>query len=61
MNVMDRMKYVMSNEDAFSVTEFVVWVAVVLALIVPLFIFRDTIEEFFSVKIRKVGNKGPKY
>lgn len=61
MNVMDRMKYVMSNEDAFSVTEFVVWVAVVLALIVPLFIFRDTIEEFFSAKIRKVGNKGPKY
>lgn len=61
MEMMNKINYVMSNEDAFSVTEFVLWTAVVLALIIPLFIFRDTIEEFFSSSIRRVGNKGPKY
>lgn len=61
MEMMDRINYVMFNEDAFSVTEFVVWTSVILGLIIPLFIFRDVIEEFFSSNIRRVGNKGPKY
>lgn len=61
MDLKSRLDYVISNENAFSVTEFVVWTAVILALIIPLFIFRDTIESFLSLSIKKVGNMGPKY
>ena len=61
MTLKNSIDYVMSNEDAFSFTEFVVWVSVILLLAVPLFIFRETIEEFFSSAIREVGSIGPKY
>ena len=61
MTLKNKIDYIMSNEDAFSFTEFVVWTSVILLLAVPLFIFRDTIEDFFSHTIRRVGNIGPKY
>ena len=57
----NKLDYIMSNEDAFSFTEFVVWTSVILLLAVPLFVFRETIEDFFSSTIRKVGSIGPKY
>ena len=61
MTLKNRFNYVMSNEDAFSFTEYIVWVAVILALAVPLYLFRDAIEEFFAKAIGKVGSIGPKY
>lgn len=61
MTLQNKINYVMSNEEAFSFVEFVTWTSVILLLAVPLFIFRDTIEEFFSSTIRGIGNMGPKY
>lgn len=61
MTLENKISYVLSSEDAFSFTEFVVWTSVILILAIPLFIFRDTIEEFFSKSIKKVGSIGPKY
>ena len=61
MTLKNKINYVMSNEEAFSFVEFVTWTSVILLLAVPLFIFRDTIEEFFSSTIRQIGNMGPKY
>ena len=61
MTLKNKIDYIMSSEDAFSFTEFIVWTSVILLLAIPLFIFRDTIEEFFSSTIKKVGSIGPKY
>jgi hypothetical protein len=61
MQFKHKLDYIMSNEDAFSFTEFVVWTSVILILAGILFIFRDTIQDFFSSSIKKVGSIGPKY
>lgn len=61
MSLLERMNYVLDGEDAFSVTEFVVWTSVILIIVVFLFILKDTVQEFLSFRIKKVGSIGPKY
>jgi hypothetical protein len=61
MSLLNRINYVLEGEDAFSFTEFIIWTSVILILIGPLLFMKDTVKEFLSLKIRKVGSIGPKY